>query len=589
MRTQVGIIGAQVLTGRDRQWENFGVSYASAPTGEGRRGRHERPAGVVEARRMPGETDVLISGGGPTGLAAAVELDRRGIACLVVEPRVTVSRLRPRAKTTSIRTMEHFRRWGLAERVRHVAFLPVSWSQDIVFCVNLLGPEVTRFRGCFGMTTERSELFSETSQQIPQPLVEEVLREAVADRLALGWRVVDLRERAGDAITTIESDAGERRRVASSFVLGCDGAASTIRPAIGGRYVGSSHPRPNLTLVFRARELAGLVPHGRAIQYWVLEPGASAYMGPLDLDGVWWIGLIGVDAESDDVDPERLIDRAVGRPIGAKVLSSDPWVNLMLHSDTYGSSRVFLAGDAAHLNPPWGGHGFNTGIGDAVNIGWKLAAVLDGWGGSGLLASYEAERRPVAAQTIEIAQQHTGRLAADFADPLLRDPGPEGDAARRQAGDEIQREKTSEFHGLGLVLGYTYGDSPLIVGDGTPPVPFDVTTYTPSARPGSRVPHAWLDERRSLYDVIGPAFTLLRVAPSADPGPIVRAAAHRRMPLEVVDLSDRGLEPRCEAPLVLVRPDQHVAWRGRGDVDLDALLERVRGAATEAVGVPSTP
>jgi 2-polyprenyl-6-methoxyphenol hydroxylase-like FAD-dependent oxidoreductase len=537
------------------------------------------------AREVASETDVLIAGGGPTGLAAAVELDRRGADCVVVEPRVAVSRGRPRAKTTSIRTMEHFRRWGLAERIREVAYLPVSWSRDIVFCVNLLGPEVTRFRGCFGLTTERSELFAETSQQIPQPLVEEVLREAVADRLALGWRVTGLRRRADDVITTIENEARESREVASSFVVGCDGAASAVRPALGARYTGSSHPRPNLTLVFRAPDLAELIPHGPAIQYWVLEPGAPAYMGPLDLDGTWFIGLIGVDGEREDLDPEGLIDLAVGRPIGAEVLSRDPWRNLMLHADRYGDGRVFLAGDAAHLHPPWGGHGFNTGIGDAVDIGWKLAAVLQGWGGPGLLASYEAERRPVAARTIEIAQRHSGRLAADYADRRLRDPGPAGDGARRRAGAEIQRAKHSEFHGLGLVLGYAYGDSPLVVGDGTAPVPFDTTEYVPSARPGSRLPHAWLDEHRSLYDVLGPGFTLLRLAEAVDPEPMVRAARERGLPLEVVDQSERGLEPRYEAPLVLVRPDQHVAWRGEAEPDPGDVLDRARGAAREAVGV----
>jgi hypothetical protein len=294
-----------------------------------------------------------------------------------------------------------------------------------------------------------------------------------------------------------------------------------------------------------------------------------------------WNSVTELDWDTD-VDPEGLIDLAVGRPIGAEVLSSDPWRNVMRHADRYKSGRVFLAGDAAHLHPPWGGHGFNTGIGDAVDIGWKLAAVLQGWGGPGLLESYEAERRPVAARTIEIAQRHSGRLAADFADPRLRDPGPEGDRARRRAGAEIQRAKHSEFHGLGLVLGSAYDDSPLIAGDGTPPLPFDTTEYVPSARPGSRLPHAWLDDRRSLYDLLGPGFTLLRLGPSADPEPMVRAARERELPLELVDLSERGLEPRYEAPLVLVRPDHHVAWRGGDGADPDAVLDLVRGAVPKA-------
>ncbi len=203
--------------------------------------------------------------------------------------------------------------------------------------------------------------------------------------------------------------------------------------------------------------------------------------------------------------------------------------------DRYRNGRVFLAGDAAHLNPPWGGHGFNTGIGDAVNIGWKLAAVLDGWGGDDLLASYEAERRPVAERTIREAAANMSVLAPELGNQELVASGLVGEQARHAAAQVIQAAKDREFHSLGIVLGYQYDASPVIVDDGTPPLP-EGQDYEPTARPGSRLPHLWLPDGASLYDRLGNGLSLLRLRDDADVAPFIEAAAARGVPLTVIEL-----------------------------------------------------
>lgn len=266
---------------------------------------------------VPQETEVLIVGGGPAGLSAAVELGRRGVRCLIVEPRLVVSRLRPRAKTTNVRTMEHFRRWGLADRIRGVAPLKVGWSQDIVFCTTLLGHEVMRFTNCLGLSPQRTDVFAESGQQIAQPLVEEVLREAVCDlescHLCLGWSLHSLLQHDNGIRTTIVNERGEQRQVEASYVLGCDGTRSVVRAAIGVHYEGTSDQRPNFGMVFRAPGLAERLPHGPAVQYWVLNPACPGLLGRMDLEDMWWAIANGVPAKVGQANSHALISSSVPR------------------------------------------------------------------------------------------------------------------------------------------------------------------------------------------------------------------------------------------------------------------------------------
>jgi len=514
--------------------------------------------------RAPGaeRTAVLIAGGGPAGLAAAAELSLHGVGCLVIEPRVGVSHRRPRAKTTSVRTMEHLRRWGLARALRAAAPLPVGWSQRVTFCESLAGRRITDFPNAFGLTCERDDRFAECGQQVPQPVVEEVLR-AHAGRqptvgLRLGHTVAGLTQRPGGVTVTVHDQAGAAYQVAARYALGCDGAAGVVRDQIGARYTGYSDPRPNFNVVFRAPSLDTHL--GPAVQYWVLGAAAPGLLGRLNLDGVWWAIIPGMAAAQGTAHAAELIGGLAGQPVRHEVLATDPWTARMLIADRFADRRVFLVGESAHVNPPWGGHGFNTSVGDAVNIAWKIAAVEHGWARPELLATYHAERHRVADQTIASAAANNRALAGD----LPGDPRA------------VQRAKRAEFYSLGLVLGYSYAGSRVIQPDGDPAATFaDVSEYTPTTQPGARLPHHWLPDGSSLYDQLGTGFTLVGPAGQhrGSVAALLARARRRGIPLSVV-AAPPSYPWRDE--FLLVRPDQHIAWRA-GDpagVDLDLVTGR---------------
>ncbi|MBN9624153.1 MAG: FAD-dependent monooxygenase, partial [Actinobacteria bacterium] len=228
---------------------------------------------------LPPRTSVVIAGGGPVGLAAAVELGLRGIETVVIEPRPEVSHARPRCKTLNARTMEHARRWGIAERLRERCPLPTSWSQDIVFCTSLAGYELSRFEGVLGLVAE-GDRFPELGQQAPQFVFEEVLREFVdelpACTLLTGLRVANLEQDAERVTVTVASATGETGAVRADYALGCDGPRSAVRAAIGSVYEGGQALRPNFGMLFRAPGLWERVAHGPAVQYWVVNQAAPA-------------------------------------------------------------------------------------------------------------------------------------------------------------------------------------------------------------------------------------------------------------------------------------------------------------------------
>lgn len=539
--------------------------------------------------RVPSRsTQVLIAGGGPVGLSAAVELGLRGISCVVVEPRTQPTRTRPRAKTVNIRTMEHLRRWGFADRLRSVAPLPTWWSQDIAFCTSLLGTEITRFTGVLGLSDEG--VSPELGQQAPQYVLEEMLREIVQDIPActflVGGRVTSLNHREDSVEVQVQHEDGRSEAVVAEFVIGADGARSVVREAIGARYEGTHAQRPNLGVMFRSAELMDLLPNPPAVQSWLVNDRTPGVMGPVDRAGTWWLIAFGVDAAADDLDLQQLVEGALGRPVPTKIISTDPWTARMELADRCRLGRVFLIGDAAHLNPPFGGHGLNTGIGDAVDLGWKLAASLDGWGGPRLLDSYEAERRPLQQRVIAEAAKNMSVLSPQLLRDSMDDPGPRGEQTRLMVAEQIRATKSAEYFSLDLVLGHQYRDSPVLLAGQDDDRPND-DLWATTARPGGRIPHIWVSPGVSSLDLVGPGFTVI-AADAAGADALVRAAADRHVPMTV-----HGSDVQAThfgAKFIVLRPDQVVAWCGdAAPPDAHALLDHVSGwIAADSCGTPTT-
>jgi len=534
-------------------------------------------------------TQVLIAGGGPVGLSAAVELGLRGISCVVVEPRARPTRTRPRAKTLNIRTMEHLRRWGVADRLRSVAPLPTWWSQDIAFCTSLLGTEITRFTGVLGLSDEG--VSPELGQQAPQYVLEEMLREIAGDlatcTFLVGCRVTCLDLRDDSVEVQVQHPDGRGETIVAEFVLGADGARSVVREAIGARYEGTHAQRPNLGVMFRSAELMDLLPHPPAVQSWLVNDRTPGVMGPVDRVGTWWLIAFGVDAPADELDLHQLVEGALGRPVPTEIISTDPWTARMELADRCRAGRVFLIGDAAHLNPPFGGHGLNTGIGDAVDLGWKLAAVLDGWGGPGLLDSYEAERRPLQQRVIAEAATNMSVLSTQLVRENMDDPGPRGEQTRLMVAEQIRATKSAEYFSLDLVLGHLYRDSPVIAADRVDG-PLDDDQWATTARPGRRIPHAWLRPGVSSLDLVGPGFSV--VAPdTADTDSLVRTAAARSVPLTVHRGRTANLATGLGASVIVMRPDHVVAWCGEAvPMAADTLLDQITGrVAASCAGADS--
>jgi len=542
--------------------------------------------------KRDGTARVGIVGGGPVGMTLALELGRRGVPCILFEQRASTTH-EPRCTLTNMRSMEHFRRLGLADAIR-AAGIPADYRQDVVFVTRLVGPEVHRFSYPSleeGAATGTPVAFdhlagAERPQRISQIFLEPVLKAAIDAHplveVCFGWRVDGIEPYDDRVQIDAVGPTGKVRVVHVEWLAACDGGGSHIRKGLNIAMEGHPAVGHQLGVFFRSKDLRETTIHGDALFWWVVNHELRGVFIALDGRELYtWHQIVDLDLDLRNVDPVALVRKAAGADIDVQIEAVNPWQAHQLVANRYRAGRIFLVGDAAHLNQPTGGFGMNTGIGDACDVGWKLAAIIDGWGGPKLLDTYESERRPIAVRNVAAAGDNAANLKRHTVPPILEDPGPQGQMIRQMVSMRIEQANRKEFESAGVQLGYRYDASPLVVPDGTPRPSDDESTYEPDARPGSRAPHVDLGDGSILYDHFGAGFTVVRLG--GETAGIAAAAADRGVPLKVLDLAGhpraKAIQAVYRAPLVLVRPDQHVAWRGAAPPDDPlALVDTVRGA-----------
>jgi 2-polyprenyl-6-methoxyphenol hydroxylase-like FAD-dependent oxidoreductase len=531
---------------------------------------------------------VLIVGGGPVGLALALDLGWRGVPCLLIEQgdgRVIDAKM----FATGIRTVEFCRRWGLADRVRHWGF-PDDFPFDNVFVTGLQGHEVGRIpmpaQKDVAPFASSPENFAHCPQFVFDPILAAAVRTYPSVTLRYRCRLASFHDDGDGVACELHDEAsGTTEYVRAGYVIGCDGFASTVRKGLGIAIEGVALINRSINVMFTAPALWERHDKGKAGRYVIIgEEGTWASLTPADGVDLWRLMIHGEpDLDPETVDAAAELRRAVGDDVPFEIVKVGHWIRRRMVATHYGRGRVWIAGDAAHVMPPNGGLGMNTGIGDAVDLGWKLAALHGGWGGQGLLASYEDERRPVGIRQCDEAMENFERYGSRKATPHVTEETAEGAAVRAAIGRRLASANSQAWENpLNTHLGYRYEGSPIVVPDGPlPPEPADSRLYEQSSQPGCRAPHAWLADGRSTLDLFGRNFVLLQFGPDApDAAPLADAAARRGLPLELVAIDDPAVAALYERRLVLVRPDGHVAWRGDGlPVDPLALVDTVRGAA----------
>jgi 2-polyprenyl-6-methoxyphenol hydroxylase-like FAD-dependent oxidoreductase len=536
---------------------------------------------------------VVISGAGPVGMIMALELSMHGVGSALVEqsPHTTPF---PKMDLTNARSMELLQRLGLADDIRSVGVAP-EHSFDVVFCTSMDGHEVGRWH--YPSVNEMQGWMAETDdgtapaqawQRVTQIEVERVLMErCLADpniEVLRPWRVANVtQDDDGVDVTIVSPVGGADVILRADYLVGCDGAGSVVRRAMGLTMEGERAVVTFCQVHFKSHDRGTLHRHGQFWHAFFVGGGVGAIIAQ-DEENTWTLQTTAIvdGVRTEDIDKQELLDKVCGRSLAIdEVLQSSVWQANVLVADRYRQGRVFVAGDAAHEFIPTGGYGLNTGFADAINLGWKLAAVLRGFGGEALLDSYETERRPVAIVGRDWSFRHLGIHinAQQLADPELIHADTAAGEAHRATLAEYFSANTGEHGSWGVEMGYRY-DSPVIAGDGVTPPEFDGAHYVPTTAPGSRAPHITLPDGTSPLDAFRDGYTLVSFTGDVSGNELTKAAAAAGTPFTVLAIADPKAKEIYERDLVLVRPDGHVAWRGNAlPEDADTLLAIVTGRA----------
>lgn len=509
------------------------------------------------------DAEVVIVGGGPVGMGLAIELGQRGIRTIVVERYLQPQPI-PKGQNLTQRTMEHFHFWGAEKELRAARTIPVEYGiGGLTAHGTLLGPHTYDW-----LQRDLVKPYYFTgNERLPQYATEAVLRERVAQlpsvQTVYGWEVKAVVQDADGVSVTITERCGSGERVLRcAYAVGSDGARSVVREQVGITQTRTDHDRMMVLLVFRSPGLHQLLERYPGKSYYnVLQPGLQGYwkfFGRVDLGNTWFFHApVPPGTTKDNFDFAAYLHEAVGAPFDVEFEHIGFWDLRFMLADSYRKGRVFVAGDAAHSHPPYGGYGVNSGLEDARNLGWKLAAVLQGWGGERLLDSYDGERRPVFASTMRdfIAKSiDTDREFLDTHDPA-RDLAAFEEAWNARAQGAVGEVHAFEPHYEGsAVVSGSEGRTSSAKG-----------SHRFDARPGHHLAPAVLPSGRNVYEEFGTGFTLLAFGASAQEVQAFRdAATEQSLPLAVVQGQGAGEHDRYKARLVLVRPDQFVAWAGSG-------------------------
>lgn len=535
------------------------------------------------------EFQVVIAGAGPCGMAAAIELGLRGIRTLVCEPRGLEEYTVAKVNLVNGRSMEHFRRWGIAERHRANDPVPAEVARDLVFSTRANGKILFKAEGAYEWY-ESMPIASETPEWAPIEAIEKSLRERMVELDAVSYaehsRVTDFIQNSDGVEVTYEME-GETRTASADYFIIANGPHSELRRKINMRLEGETL-FDNLSWRFHAPELKSLFKetHLCSMTFFLNDDAYGDILVPYGND--YW-GYY-VSPLPDNIDPNdwKQVSEMMFRSVGTRFETDDErgwvWGSHARTTRSFNFGRAFLIGDAAHLTPPFGGFGMNMGVGGSVDLGWKIAAVLDGWGGPRLLETYTLERKGVCEFIIEGSSHNNTVWGKAMVRDHMEEDSERGEQVREEIRKFIVEEKTQQFRSLGAQFGYRYTGSPIIMGDGTEPPPMTYGDYVPSSVPGCRAPHVWLGDDDSLYDHFGWGFCLLKLDPAIDTGPLEQVAADAGLPLKVLSLHDRAdVIAQYDRKLTLIRPDQHVAWRGDEiPEDCGYVIDVVRGAASYA-------
>lgn len=547
---------------------------------------------------LAGTDPILIAGAGPFGLMLAIELGRRGVGARVIDAKLAPSG-NPQANATQARTMEYYRRLGFAEQIRALG-LPPDHPTDIAYFTRYAGCELARLtlpsareardavRRMGGSWTA-----AELPHRVAQKFVEGVLLRQAQDcptvSVEFGRRLVGFSQDKHRVRAIVEEVGnGERTDIDTPFLIGADGARGMVRRALDIRYRGETGVQRDffggtmVAVFMRAPGFTAAVAGAPAWMYWAFNSERRSWLAAVNGRDEFVFHTQLKAGESAEVGEDRaraLFQQVMGRSIAIEILDIGTWVaGHALVSERLREGRVLIGGDAAHLFTPAGGLGYNTAVEDAVNLGWKLAALAGGLGGPALLDSYAYERHRVATRNTGYARALAQSIGDLIPPPDLEADGPAGERVRAEAGAALQAHATREFNIPGITFGGRYDGSPVIVPDGTEPPEDRPNAYVQSATPGGRLPHFWLEDGRSVFDLLGFDWTLVEIG---EAGParnaLVEAARARGLALTVVTLPLDPAAALYGSDLLLVRPDQIVAWRHAGNLEAGQVIDQVLG------------